>query len=248
MALHPKDRLCGETNARDEFGLKRNFPYVFKEDGSVDWVKLLKPEHFFPNKYNFEKRGEKVPANIADVADADKLLSLSGLKYLAELRGYESLEYSTPKLDNGYVVVKCSISWIPNFENERGLRTEEVANATAHNTELLVRPYLETVAANRAFSRAVRNALLLNFVSEAEVGEISEEDTESGTVRTVEPADVLRAFALEKGLKTFDAFKAAVAEKCEEPELKEKTAACMDWKDLDPTSCRKLKAFLKNRV
>ena len=230
-------------------GLLPTVEYKYTPEGLIDWTAMLKPEYFFPNRYNFEKRGEKVPKTADGLEDSDKLIGLYGLKAIARIRGYSSICFSTPKLENGYVTVKCSIEWVPNFENPKGLLTEEIANATSTNVGLMVKPYLETVAANRAFSRAVRNALLIRFVSEDEVGEISDEaQEESGAPKTLSPVGVLMEYAKERKINNFEELKAKIVELSKDEELVERVKSLDSETKLTPPDTRKIKAFLRNSV
>lgn len=230
-------------------GLLPTVTYKYNDEGLIDWTAMLKPDHFFPNRYNFEKRGEKVPKTADGLEDCDKLVGLFGLKSVARIRGYESVEFSTPKLENGYVTVKCRIVWVPNFENPKGLMVEEVANATSTNVGLMVKPYLETVAANRAFSRAVRNSLHIRIVSEEEVGEISEEaQDENGAPKTLSPVGVLMEYAKERKVNNFEELKAKIISLSKDEELVERVKNLTSENELTPPETRKIKAFLRNSV
>ena len=242
----PEEWGCGNSPS---LGLLPSLKYKYTEEGFVDWTAMLRPEHFFPNRYNFEKRGEKVPKTADGLEDCDKLVGLFGLKSIARIRGYESVEFSTPKLENGYVTVKCRIVWVPNFENPRGLVVEEVANATSTNVGLMVKPYLETVAANRAFSRAVRNSLHIRIVSEEEVGEISEEaQDENGAPKTLSPVGVLMEYAKERKVNNFEELKAKIVSLSKDEELVERVKNLTSENELTPPETRKIKAFLRNSV
>lgn len=239
----------GDSKVFPSLGLLPTVEYKYTPEGFIDWTAMLKPEYFFPNRYNFEKRGEKVPKTAEGLDDSDKLIGLYGLKSIARIRGYSAIQYSTPKLENGYVTIKCTITWVPNFENPNGLVTEEVANATSTNVGLMVKPYLETVAANRAFSRAVRNALNIRFVSEDEVGEISDEaQEESGAPKTLSPVGVLMEYAKERKINNFEELKAKIVELSKDEDLVERVKNLTSETALTPPDTRKIKAFLRNSV
>ena len=81
------------------------------------------------------------------------------------------------KCEKDHVAVKCEISWVPNFENPSqesdylpaSTQFEDVANATTENTSSFATKFLETIAANRAFVRCVRNFLNVHIVGDDEI-------------------------------------------------------------------------------
>lgn len=154
---------------RDENGLLKHVVYKTNEDGTINWRAMIKPEHLFPNKGWFEMRKREVPSSIEGLEDSQLLIKLAGIKDLAKLRGYKSVKYDIIKCDPQYVVIKCGITWIPNLENEYETHYEDVANATVNNTSDFAIKFLETIAANRAFVRAVRNYLNVYIVGSDEI-------------------------------------------------------------------------------
>jgi hypothetical protein len=163
---------------RDERGLLKNVNYIFNQDGSVNWRAMVKPAHLYPNKGAFERFGKPVPDSIEGLEDNKLLIKLSGIKEVAKLRGYSRIDFSLPKLERDYVVATCSINWISNFETTNQIDgneswdsncTMDVANASFENTDSFGQKFLETIAANRAFVRAVRNYLGIHIVGEDEI-------------------------------------------------------------------------------
>ena len=82
---------------RDEHGLisEPKVEYVFSEDGFVNWRKMVKPEYLVANRQKTQA------ADVTQLEDKDLLILLGGLKDLAQIRGYSSVEYSikTPSPD-----------------------------------------------------------------------------------------------------------------------------------------------------
>jgi hypothetical protein len=163
---------------RDERGLLKNVDYIFNQDGSVNWRAMVKPAHLYPNRGSFERFGKPVPDSIEGLEDNKLLIKLSGIKEVAKLRGYSRISYTFPKLEKDYVVAVCSVDWISNFESTNQIAGEDsweacssmdVANATSENTDGFGQKFLETIAANRAFVRAVRNYLGIHIVGEDEI-------------------------------------------------------------------------------
>lgn len=154
---------------RDSLGLFPNVSYKFNDDGSINWRAMVKSEHLFPNKGWFEIRNKPVPQSIEGLADYQLLIKLGGIKELAKLRGFKSVKYEIVKCETNYVSIKCGITWIPNYEADYEIHYEDVANATNDNTSNFAVKFLETIAANRAFVRAVRNFLNIHIVGSDEI-------------------------------------------------------------------------------
>ena len=162
---------------RNELGLLEGVNYEYNEDGSVNWRAMIAPEHLYPNKGWFEMRNQPMPQSIEGLADNQLLIKLSGIKELAKLRGFNRVHYDVIKCELDHVSVKCEINWIPNFENPKtesdflppSISFEDLANATVDNTSSFAQKFLETIAANRAFVRCVRNFLNVHIVGADEI-------------------------------------------------------------------------------
>jgi hypothetical protein len=167
--------------SRNSWGLIEGINYVTNEDGSVNWRAMVKPEFLFPNRGWFESRKQKLPDSIDGLEDHQLLIKLGGIKELAKLRGYKSVKYDVIKCEPNYVAVKCGITWIPNYESDYESYYEDMANATVNNTSDFAVKFLETIAANRAFVRAVRNFLNIHIVGSDEI-----DTSKKGTPNTFE--------------------------------------------------------------
>jgi hypothetical protein len=160
---------------RDERGLIKNVNYIFKKDGTVDWRAMVNPAHLYPNKDWFARRNMAVPETSDGLRDDQLLIKLAGIKEVAKLRGFNRVSFNFPKLDNDYVVATCQVDWIENFETSfdanafNVIASMDVANATFENTDGFGQKFLETIAANRAFVRSVRNYLGIHIVGEDEI-------------------------------------------------------------------------------
>lgn len=151
---------------RDENGLIQGIDYVFTADGDVDWRKMLKPEHLVANKQKTQE------TDISKLQDNELLILLSGIRYLANLRGFRAVRYSQLAADKHYVCCACEIEWINNFETQDRIVTySDVGDARAETTESFAQFYLGPIAANRAFVRCVRNFLKINILSKEEVAQ-----------------------------------------------------------------------------
>lgn len=158
---------------RNEFGLIEGEKYVFNEDGTINWRKMISPEFLVPNKQIFKRNGKPVPSSIEGLEDNELLILLGGIKKLAQLRGYCGVNYSVTVPSEDYVVATCTISWLPNYENvgcDKAVIFSAIGDAHQRNTNDLGAKYLGPIAENRAFVRAVRNFLKINIVSQEEIG------------------------------------------------------------------------------
>lgn len=168
---------------RDEKGLVKGVEYKFLPDGRIDWRGMLKPEHLYVAKEKVAAIEEKYKKSISQIdkttlADHELAILLSGIRYLANLRGYTSVNQ---KVDNvtfdphynlvSSCTVTCSIAWIPNYETFfKEVTYADVAGASLGSLEDFVKRYPESMAANRAFQRAVRGFLGISIVSKDECG------------------------------------------------------------------------------
>jgi hypothetical protein len=197
--------------SRGKDGLLKSVKYEYNEDGSVNWRAMVDPKHLFPNKSWFEARNKAVPTSVDGLQDYQLLIKLAGIKELAKLRGYNSVRYDVIKCEKDHVSIKCEISWIPNFENPVGesdfisasTHFEDVANATTDNTSSFATKFLETIAANRAFVRCVRNFLNVHIVGDDEIDKSNgtpqhPETEEVEPIKKLTPNGVLESLASSK--------------------------------------------------
>ena len=196
---------------RDKDGLLKSIKYEYNEDGSVNWRAMVDSKHLFPNKSWFEVRNKPMPKSVDGLQDNQLLIKLAGIKELAKLRGYNSVRYSVIKCEKDHVAIKCEINWIPNFENPSqesdylpsSTQFEDVANATTENTSSFATKFLETIAANRAFVRCVRNFLNVHIVGDDEIDKSNglpqhPETEEVEPLKKLTPNGVLESLASSK--------------------------------------------------
>jgi len=196
---------------RNEHGLivSDTIKYIYTPEGSIDWGKLINPKFLVPNKQNFERNNKPVPKSIEGLEDKDLLILLGGIKELAQIRGYSSVNHtvSSPAID--YVASVCSICWIPNFETEGiSVTFSAIGDASPFNTSSFGKNFLGPIAENRAFVRAVRNFLKINIVSQEEIPNTGvSSEAESIDVS----GDLLTSVMLANGV-TFEKLKAKLVE------------------------------------
>lgn len=149
---------------RNDLGLleEPSISYEFNEDGSVNWRKMIKPEYLVSTNPN--------ETDVSKLTDKDLLILLGGIKELAQIRGYRSVEYKIITANPEYVCAVCKINWIGNYETSgETVSFEAVADTHLNNTTGFTQAYLAAMAENRAFVRCVRNFLKINIVGKEEV-------------------------------------------------------------------------------
>jgi hypothetical protein len=213
-----KKVLPFEPFERDEIGLVKNIVFTIDEEtGLVDWRKMVKKEHLVPNAVKFKDGTNLKELNVEELDDNQLLILLGGIKDLAQLRGYQSVEYKVHNASQNYVAVSCSIVWSPNFETDyKPVKFEAMADAHFDNTKSFARDFLMATAENRAFTRAVRNFLRINIVGSDEMGDLKKnnyvnEESASKPITSFEPAAVL-AKLMESAKISFEFIKGKLDE------------------------------------
>jgi hypothetical protein len=243
---------------RDERGLLIGVNHIFKKDGSIDWRAMVNPAHLYPNKDWFNRRNMPVPETGEGLRDDQLLIKLAGIKEIAKLRGYTRVHFQFPKLEKDYVVATCQIDWINSFETTNKLdgdeswssiNTMDVANATFDNTDGFGQKFLETIAANRAFVRAVRNYLGIHIVGEDEIakGNGTKAPAANEGSADVSPQGVLqKKFTDIYSSGEFVDFKTWLRELWKEETYRNEAAKeWKSWSDVPAKEARTLLKFLK---
>jgi hypothetical protein len=207
---------------------------------------MIPDKYFVVNTDYFERLHIEVPKSTDGLADNQLLVLLGGIKELAKIRGIKTVEKKVWESSNERAVVSCKIEFVPSFETDMlPFVYEEVANATLSNTNSFSQLFLETIASNRAFVRAVRNALRIDIVGSDELAtfsSFSKPSDEGGEAwhALVEAAKQYHTTKFPEGFKTFEEFKAVLLEK-----RTEGAEAWNDWKDIPPSTIFKLIGLLK---
>lgn len=199
--------------ARNKFGLLEDppIPYIFNEDGYVNWRKMIRPEFLVPNKQRTQE------TDITKLEDKDLLILLGGIKELAQIRGFTCVSYDVPEAGPSYVLASCYINWIGNYEtSDKEVSFQSLADASPDNTQSFARNYLAAIAENRAFVRCVRNFLKINIVGQEEVGTkvVDEQIVEN----PMSPAAVLSNIMKEKNISFEQIQKRLIKDKYEKAE------------------------------
>lgn len=213
--LNPEIKL----GTRDENGLLNGIDYIYK-NGFIDWRSMINPDQLYINEKWFNARNIDKPNSIDGLKDHQLLIKLGGIKEVARLRGFESINCYELKSnfdhrpDMIYAVYKCSIKWIPNFENPNGAIYEDVGSVHCYNADEFSLEYADTIAYNRAFVRCVRNFLGIHICSIEEINRSKDSQftkTESTKTKpsmsSVKSHGALEEAAIKNKLKTFEEFK-----------------------------------------
>jgi len=185
---------------RNQYGLleNSNINYVYNEDGTINWRKMVKTEYLVPNRQKTQE------TDVSKLEDKDLLILLGGIKELAQIRGYTTVEYKVVAATDSYFATSCRITWIPNYETDgKEIIFEALADATVNNTKSFARFFLAAIAENRAFVRCVRNFLKINIVSQEELGDaklglVAKEDAEKEN--PMNPTVLLEKIMQDKGI------------------------------------------------
>lgn len=251
--MNKETKFGPEKYQRDEYGLLKSVNYSFNEDGSVNWREMIKPEFLYVNKEWFTVRGKDAPSSTEGLTDKQMLIMLGGIKELAKLRGFTGVNYDVQVLDQKHVVAKCKISWIGNYEtNGQEVYFEDVANATALNTDDFCIKFLETIACNRAFVRCVRNFLNIHIVGADEIDRsknasfTAESPDDSDDMTVLKPSGLLERTLKENGIVSFDDFVVWLRTKWKDNSYRNEDAPnWKSYKDVPAKECRKLISIIK---
>jgi hypothetical protein len=203
---------------RNCYGLLENdnINYIFNEDGSINWRAMVKTQYLVPNRQRTQE------TDVSKLEDKDLLILLGGIKELAQIRGFTSVEYKVVTAADNYFATSCRITWVPNYETEnRPVVFEALADASLVNTKDFARYFLAAIAENRAFVRCVRNFLKINIVSQEELGDaklglVAKEDSEKEN--PMNPTALLEKVMQDKGISFEVLKKKLIKEKLEKSE------------------------------
>lgn len=223
---------------RNEFGLIKGLQYHFDDDGFVNWKKMLKTEHLVVNK---KKNAE---TDISKVPEEDLLILLSGIKYLASIRGFQSVDYHITATD-GRISSKCTIVWTPNYETEgRTVSYASMADASIENTSGFTSQFLTAISENRSFIRAVRNFLKIPILGQEE---LPPEDEQKARKADASPHAILQNL-LDELNKSFEWLKSKIVEKNAETGKWPQAEKWDSIKDLSKMECIQLTELIKKSL
>lgn len=179
-------------------GLVEGIAYHYSPDGRIDWRRHCPPQFMYiiREREAAVLKAQGKPLTEIDLSLVDERwlrIKQAGFNYLANLRGYSSLQYHSLVSTDGKAAVVCEMTFLPNTETGGyPLTCSAIASATIHSTGRDFASYLECFAENRSFARCVKRALQINILSEDEVdAELVKgmaTDSASGAAATAESA------------------------------------------------------------
>lgn len=249
--------------SRDDNGLLPNVTHKFTDDGFVDWKAMIPEKYIVINEDKFKNRG--IPTSIKECKDNELLILLGGIKEVAKIRGLVTRSNKVVRADDTACVVECTVEFSPNFETGfRPLIYSDVASCGRDNcSSEIQRSFKESIAANRAFVRAVRNALRIDIVASDELDkpnykqfssknsdEVPMGEESKKGVSTL-PWAMLRDSAKTQGFDDFQSFKTRMVERAKEGKLSgipdDKVESWGDWDKISSIDCFKIMELLKGK-
>ncbi len=201
--------LSEDKRAWNERGLLKNVEYVYNEDDSINWLKMIPKEYFVINKQATNE------TDIEKVEDKNKLILLAGFKHLAFLRGYVDEDTTFISTSPEYVSAKTKIVWAGNFET-KGREVGRSGAADAHSGNVsgkkagngfVATNFLMTIAENRSFVRAVKNFLRISVLGQDELGMNDEVTQTSPQAEPTSAAYKILQKVLDENNISFENFK-----------------------------------------
>lgn len=238
----------------EQTGLINNKTYFLKSNGKIDWRAMIEPEYLVFNRQweneivqRYNKPLDKL--NVSEVEDKYLLILLGGIKELADLRGFAEVRQQVVSVSPVQATATCHITWIPNFETSgRQVTFGDGASATIENTTGFGSSFLETIALNRAFVRAVRNFLRIDIVGQDEVFFKKNQSNSTSSNQTIAftPNALLQQKCEQKGI-SFEKFVKVVGDKYKD-KLSSSTAvySWTGFNDIAPFDAGTLLEILKS--
>jgi hypothetical protein len=230
---------------RDINGLLECVDYTFNPDNTINWRAMINKEHLVPNRDAFKNQKDVnlKEIDVSSLADNQLLILLAGIKELAQIRGYRNVSYDVIQAQPDYVAVKCTISWMPNYEtNMETVSFSALADAHLDNTKDFAKNFLMAIAENRAFIRTVRSFLKINIVGNDEMGKTTHIDSEvEPNTSITQPVALLQKTMEEHGISF---------EQVKERAVQKKMDGAENWskiEDISPLSMFTIISGIKNK-
>lgn len=241
----PKKKVAAKKTTRKKAAPKKSkeeFPQ--KEDGSIDWIKMIPDEFIVPQDKNYS-------GDVKDLSDRDKMILLGGWKYLLKKRGYTSKRDIIHCSTRDYVSMTCEITWAENKDIGEGSQVYS-ASADAHfdNTDRFMTNYLTTNAENRAFARCVRGYLNINIVgkdetNKATIDEMLKQKENDSTTRLHQTPQKMLQLKAESMKKTLVSAKKWLV--AEGRITEEEASEIKSWDNIDKSDCFTMIDYLQSQ-
>lgn len=235
---------------RDENGLIKGLDYKYNEDGTINWREMIPKEYIVINSERFKSK--PMPESIDGLEDRDLLILLGGIKEVAKIRGLIRRSTNIVESSPDRVVSTCEVEFIPNYETGGiGYIYSDAANATLENCSDFTKYYLETIASNRAFVRAVRNALRIDIVGADEVKGTGFQPSANSMIEKsspIKPVDSLRDLVKQVGINSFEDFQKTLIKSNKEDFPESMVSVWQSFNDIPNDKIFKLMSLVKNAV
>ena len=166
----------------DNDGLLIGLDYKFNDYGQIDWKTMVleRQELLMPNKNWFfgKVAPENVPNSVEEIENPKEeqlALTLKATHWLLNSRGYTDISYNPISRcrdgNQDIAVYSCKITFRGNYETDfKDVSYEAIASASESNTDGKIGiKYIDSIAQNRALSRAVRGFLNVSIVADEEM-------------------------------------------------------------------------------
>jgi len=172
---------------RNADGLIDGIVYERHLDGSIHWRKMIPPQYLYPKEtrdreqieVRFGKKFEALSAEeVAKIDEKQLLVTLAGINYLAWLRGVKSSVPQPPTVTQNEVTAVWAVEFIPNCEDPYGLTGAGLASASLYSVSGRFQLHLAAIAGNRAYVRAVRQALRIEILGKDEFDPVASAEYE----------------------------------------------------------------------
>lgn len=197
-------------------------------------------------KFLYTKDEKLKNKKVTEIDDSKLLIKLGGIIEVANLRGFDKVEYDVVKAELDHVVVKCRVTWSAN-EHGPSQVFESIAGANRQNADDFWHNLLETCAENRAFVRAVRKYLGINIVGEDEIKREEKQPTVMADMPN--PQNTLRSVMTNKGVVDIDSLKAILRKHYTAGKLDKAFADTVktwnDISDIKPKECKIISGILQ---
>jgi len=179
-----------------------------KENGLLDWRKVVDQNHLFLNPHYFASKGigieDKSPEEIeeleASAPDEAWLIKLQGWNQLAEARGVKEIRYAVQYRDHETSVVYCEMKLFPNEEEKEEVVISGIGTAGFQSVTADFLPFMDTIGSNRAKIKALRSYFGIESLG-------SDELNPNEKVQVKSPPNLykmLEEVMKEKGIETSD--------------------------------------------
>jgi hypothetical protein len=135
------------------------------ENGIVDYRSLISPQNLKLNPWAYSNENidvatlppEEIERLLKIADDSHLLILLPGFRELAQKRGVKEVDTSLVYHDSDWSIARCAITFLPSEDEPEGATSSDLGDANVNNTSSTFHSFISTIAANRAYIRALRS-------------------------------------------------------------------------------------------